>query len=426
MTPHLEDVIVALSTAPGPGGRAVVRLSGPGAAKVVAPSFHPEIPSNPGRLLLEGELRLTGVASPLPAALYVLPAPHTYTGQDVVEIHTLSCPPLLELLIAQLFQAGGRAARPGEFTMRAFLAGKIDLTRAEAVQAVVEADDADDLKQALTQLAGGLARPLEGLREDLLGLLADVEAALDFSEEDLQFVGREDALLRLTRGMAQLTTAARQLERRSVADHLYRVVLAGRPNAGKSSLFNALGGAALVSPEPGTTRDYLILRLDLGGAIVEVVDTPGWRSGADAIEEQAQNLGREQAAQADLVLLCLPADEPVRPEDGEWLRQEKPPIVGVTTKCDLTKPSEGLLSVSAVNGEGLAALREALAERSRSRRRPALAPRLSRCRGHIEACLACLRRAHAVVLFEEPAELLALELRGAGTAGRNGRGGLYR
>ena len=111
MTPHLEDVIVALSTAPGPGGRAVVRLSGPGAAKVVAPSFHPEIPSNPGRLLLEGELRLTGVASPLPADLYVLPAPHTYTGQDVVEMHTLSCPPLLELLIAQLVASRGGGPR---------------------------------------------------------------------------------------------------------------------------------------------------------------------------------------------------------------------------------------------------------------------------------------------------------------------------
>ncbi len=414
MTPHLEDVIVALSTAPGPGGRAVVRLSGPDAAKVVAPLFLPDIPPAPTRLLLEGEVRLPGVASPLPADLYLQPAPHTYTGQDVVEIHTLSCPPLLELLIAQLLQRGARAARPGEFTMRAFLAGKLDLTRAEAVHAVVEADDADELKQALTQLAGGLARPLEGLREDLLSLLADVEAALDFSEEDLQFVGREDMLLRLTRGMAQLTTAARQLERRSVGDRPFRVVLAGRPNSGKSSLFNALVGAsALVSPEPGTTRDYLVQRLDLGGAAVDLVDTPGWREGADTIEEQAQNLGREQAGQADLLLLCLPADETPRPEDMELLRREKPPVVGVATKCDLAKPPEGLLPVSALNGEGLAALREALAERARLRRRPALVPSMSRCRGHIETCLACLRRAHAVVLFEEPAELLALELRGA-------------
>jgi tRNA modification GTPase len=413
-----HEVIVALSTAAGPGGRAVVRLSGPGAAKVVAPMFQPEIPSITARLLIEGRLHLPGVPSPLPADLYLFPAPHTYTGEDVVEIHTLSCPPLLELLTAHLLQSGARAARPGEFTMRAFLAGKLDLTRAEAVNAVIEASDEGELKQALTQLAGGLARPLEGLREDLLNLLADVEAALDFADEDIQFVGREDILHRLTHGMAQLTTARRQLEQRAVTERPFRVVLAGRPNAGKSSLFNALTGtleaaSALVSDEPGTTRDYLNHKLDLGGAVVELVDTPGWQTGRDGITEQAQALGREQAGQADLVLLCFPADEQTIPEEGDLLRQERPPVLGVATKCDLAAPPSGMRSVSVVTGQGLDALRNVLAERVRSRRQRDLAPSLSRCRGHIDACLACLRRAHAVVLFEEPAELLALELRGA-------------
>jgi tRNA modification GTPase len=413
MIPHNQDVIVALSSASGPGGRAVVRLSGPGAAKVVAPMFRPEIPSVIGRLLLEGRLHLPGVASLLPADLYLFPAPHTYTSEEVVEIHTLSCPPLLEVLTAHLLQTGARAARAGEFTMRAFLAGKLDLTRAEAVNAVIEAGDEGELKQALTQLAGGLARPLEGLRDDLLNLLADVEAALDFADEDIQFVAREDILHRLTHGMAQLTTARRQLEQRAVSERPFHVVLAGRPNAGKSSLFNALGGGALVSSEPGTTRDYLLHKLDLGGATIELVDTAGWQAGKDGIEKQAQALGREQAGLADLVLLCLPADEPPRPEDMQWLRQDKPPVVGVATKCDLTSPQTELLPVSAANGEGLGALREMLAERASARRQPALAPSLSRCRGHIDLCLACLRRAHALVLFEDPAELLALELRGA-------------
>ena len=414
MTSHTPDVIVALSTAPGPGGRAVLRLSGPGAAKAVAPFLRPEVPPEPGRRLIEGALHLPGTASPLPADVYFLPAPHTYTGQDVVEIHTLSSPPLLDLLTASLLRSGARAARPGEFTLRAFLAGKIDLTRAEAVQAVVEAGDEGELKRALIQLAGGLARPLEELREDLLNLLADVEAALDFSDEDIQFVGREDLLHRLTRGMAQLTTAARQLDQRATAERPFRVALAGRPNAGKSSLFNALAGAsALVSPLPGTTRDYLVQRLDLGGAAVELVDTPGWRAGADIIEEQSQTLGREQTGQADLILLCLPSDEAVQSGDWDLLRQTQPPVLAVGTKRDLAAPPPGLVAVSAVTGEGLDALREALAERVRSRRRPALASSLSRCRGHIDACLACLRRAHAVVLFEDPVELLALELRGA-------------
>ena len=310
MTPRNQDVIVALSTAAGPGGRAVVRLTGPNAAKVVAPLFRPDIPAGSGRRLLEGALHLPGIASPLPADLYLLSAPNTYTGEDVVEIHALSCPPLLDLLTAHLLQSGARAARPGEFTLRAFLAGKLDLTRAEAVQAVVEAGDEGELKRALIQLAGGLARPLEGLREDLLNLLADVEAALDFADEDIQFVAREDLLLRLTHGMAQLTAAARQLDARAVTDRPFRVVLAGRPNAGKSSLFNALGGAsALVSAEPGTTRDYLMQRLELGGASIELVDTPGWADGTDEIEEQAQRwAANRQARRICCCSVCRPTN----------------------------------------------------------------------------------------------------------------------
>src|SRR5262249_60568357 len=134
-----------------------------------------------------------------------------YTGQCMVELHTISSPPLIELLIAELLQEGARAAQPGEFTLRAFLAGKRDLPRAEAVHAVIHSGNRQELTQALAQLAGGVTRPLEGLREDLLNLLADVEAQLDFTEEGLEFVGVEDTLLRLAKGMAQLTTLQRQL-----------------------------------------------------------------------------------------------------------------------------------------------------------------------------------------------------------------------
>src|SRR5262249_21297622 len=156
------------STASGPGGRAIVRVSGPASAAVLAPLFNTPQTRVPGRrALLSGHLRLPDLA-PLPADVYYWAAPHSYTGQDLIEIHTLSCPPLVELLIAQLLQAGCRAAQPGEFTLRAFLAGKLDLTRAEAVQAVIESGSRDELKQALKQLAGGMARPLQDLREDLL------------------------------------------------------------------------------------------------------------------------------------------------------------------------------------------------------------------------------------------------------------------
>src|SRR5579884_3544569 len=310
MLPDPQETIVALATAPGPGARAVLRLSGGASLRVAQSLFHSPTPVRPDtRHASDGELRLPDIASPLPATLYHWPAPKTYTGQEMVELHTLSCPPLLDLLIAQCLGAGARAARPGEFTQRAFLAGKLDLTRAEAVRAVIEAGSRDELKSALAQLAGGIAGPLQRLRADLLDLLADVEAAIDFADEDLRFVGTEELLNRLAAALAALTLAGKQLEGRSVGGRPFRVALAGRPNAGKSSLFNALCGsaAALVSPAPGTTRDYLVARLDLGGEAAELIDTPGWQEADGGLAGQAQALGRDQVGQADLVLLCVEA-----------------------------------------------------------------------------------------------------------------------
>jgi tRNA modification GTPase len=416
MLPDLQDTIVALATAPGPGARAVVRLSGTAALRIArAVCRVPELPPPGGRDCRDGQASLPGVAAALPCTLYSWPAPRTYTGQDMAELHTVSCPPLLDLLVAQCLAAGARAARPGEFTLRAFLAGKLDFPRAEAVLAVIEAGSRDELKQALAQLAGGMTRPLQELREDLLNLLADVEAALDFSDEDIHFVGSAELLQRLARGLAMVTLLRRQLDQRALGERPFRVVLAGRPNAGKSSLFNALAGAqaALVSPEPGTTRDYLVRRLELDGTPVEMVDTAGWRESGNGIEGQAQLLGREQAEQADLVLLCLESGRAVDEAEGALLRRGAMPVLAVATKCDLAAPPADLPATSAVTRAGLGELRGQLAERARAHRRPALAPSLARCRHHVEACLAHLRNAHAFALHEEPPELLALELRSA-------------
>jgi tRNA modification GTPase len=412
---HPQDTIVALATAPGPGARAIVRLSGPAAGDAVGSVFRCEPPLDRSRRgLTTGLVELPGLASPLPADVYFWPAPNSYTGQDVAEVHTLSSPPLVELLVAELLRAGARAAQPGEFTLRAFLSGKMDLTRAEAVQAVVAAGDEDELRQALMQLAGGMATPLQELREDLLSLLADVEAGLDFADEDIRFVGQEETLLRLTAALARLTLLRKQLDSRSTAERPFRVVLAGRPNAGKSSLFNALAGeSALVSPEPGTTRDYLVAPLDVGGMTVELVDTPGRQAALGAIEDQAQTLGRAETEKADLIVLCLERGASPTEDEAALLGREKPPALPVATKADLQAGPSGMLSSSAVTGAGLEELRGALAQRARARRRPALAPSLSRCRNHVETCLANLRRAHHVVLFEDPPELLALELREA-------------
>jgi tRNA modification GTPase len=415
MTPDLNDTIVALSSAPGPGGRAIVRLSGPDALPVALSTFGAEAPvSATRRSVHTGRVTLPDINAPLPTDLYFWPGPRSYTGQNLVELHTLSSPPLVDLLIARLLSAGARAAAAGEFTMRAFLSGKLDLTRAEAVLGVLEARDRDDLTRALAQFAGGVAQPLAELRSDLLDLLADVEAGLDFGEEDIQFVSTEQLLTRIGKGLALLTNLNRRFEQRAVSGRPFRAALVGRPNAGKSSLFNALSGAsALVSHEPGTTRDYLARRLELGAVSVELIDTAGWQPASGTIEEQAQSLGRGAAGEADLLLVCLECGRTPDAEEAALLAHRGPEAVAVATKSDLGNLSSEHTPVSAVTGQGLDSLRAMLARRAEARSRPALAPSLSRCRHHVEAALGHLRRAHSLALFQEPVELLALELRGA-------------
>ncbi|MCE9532831.1 MAG: 50S ribosome-binding GTPase, partial [Planctomycetes bacterium] len=318
--------------------------------------------------------------------------------------------PLLDLLITELMNAGARAAQPGEFTMRAFLGGKKDLPQAEAVAAVIEAGSADELQQALGQMAGGVTLPLNALRDDLLNLLADIEAGLDFSEEDITFVGKQDTLFRIGKGLAQLTNLLKQFETRSVNGKPFRVALVGEPNAGKSSLFNALAGlpAALVSPIAGTTRDYVSRTIQLGDLPIELIDSAGWQQGKDTIEKQAQALGLSQACSADLLLWCVDANRmnAVAPQETAGLKMLK-----VTTKADLSPGISEPLVTSTRTGQGIAFLKGHLLELARSFFRPALAPSLSRCRHHVEAALKHLRTAHGVVLHDDASELLALELR---------------
>ncbi len=266
---------------------------------------------------------------------------------------------------------------------------------------VIEAAGEGELKNALAQLAGGMAHPLAQLREDLLNLLADIEAALDFADEDIAFVRPEELLGRLAKGLAQLTLLKKQIAQRGLGERPFRVVLAGKPNAGKSSLFNALVGRAeaIVSSEPGTTRDYLEKDVHLRDITLRLVDTAGLRPAADGIESAAQGLGLEQARQADLGLLCV--------EGGKKAED----LLPIATKCDVLSPPAGILATSARTREGLDELRSLLAERARSRGTSSLAPSLSRCRHHVDACLGHLRQAHAIVLNEGLPELLALELR---------------
>jgi tRNA modification GTPase len=388
----------------------------------------------------------------LPATLYFFAGPKTYTGQDLAEIHTVGSPPLVERLVADLLNAGTRPARPGEFTMRAFLAGKKDLPQAEAVNAVIEADTDSDLQFALAQLAGGVTQPLNALREDLLNLLADLEAALDFSDEDIEFVGKLETLSRIDSALLQLGDLLKQLDSRSVSGRPVRIALAGLPNVGKSSLFNALAGSdALVSPTPGTTRDYLKRQLQLGGVAAELIDTAGWQRAEGAIAEEAQRLGREQAGAADVILWCVEAGSEFHAADEARLSETAAKLICVWTKCDLLSQETGdrrretgdgrqetgdrrwetgdrrqeteskgvatgerlTIAVTTVSDEGTDELRTVLMEIIASLVRSPLAPSQSRCLHHVVTSLEELNEARDHVVNSDPPELTAASLRAA-------------
>jgi tRNA modification GTPase len=409
ITPILDDTIAALATPAGAGRRAIVRLSGP-LCETVALALCGRIPSH-GRFESVG-LQLTGLARPLPGFILFRRGPRTYTGQDVLELHTVSSAPLVELLLEDVLRLGARAARPGEFTQRAFLAGKKDLPRAEAVLAVIEASTDEDLKPALAQLAGGVSRPLDQMRSDLLDLLADVEAALDFADEHLEFVPKTAILNRITAALAHLANLKRQVDDRRMAGRAVRVVLAGAPNAGKSTLFNALLGEhrALVNARAGTTRDYLTANLTLGGVAVELIDTAGWAAATDSVEQEAQTLGREQATRADVVVWCAAPGDTFT---GEVSFQRQAVVLRASTQADrMDHPlAFGGIPTSAVTPGGLDALRMELTHAVERAARPPLAPSLTRCKHHVEQATRALRSAHSVALNDDPPELLAAELR---------------
>lgn len=410
---HPDDTIVAISSAVGPGRRGIIRLSGSLTFPIVDQLITTEVPRRAG-YLAPGRIRVPELFSPLPVDVYSWIKPHSYTGQDLAELHTIGCAPLLEAIVAHCLQHGARLAQPGEFTLRAFLNGKKDLTQAEAVLGVIDARTEEDLHTSLDQLAGNVRHPLAQLRDDLLNLLADVEAALDFAEEDIQFVSESDLLRRISAGIAHLVNLQRQLNRRSVSGLSLQVAIVGRPNAGKSSLFNALLGraAAIVSDEAGTTRDYLTATVNWGGLEVTLIDTAGWQQATNAIEEQAQRFGQSEAKRADLMLWCVPADEAISPTDAaSWGRF--PGLKMVRTKADRVASDCGAWSCSVMQPGSVERFRGVLIAELQRITKTSLAQSQSRCQGHVSVALQALQRAYAHVLEQDPPELLALALREA-------------
>jgi tRNA modification GTPase len=419
-----SPTIAAIATAAGPGGVGIVRVSGP-AALTIAQALSARAPKV-GRVVYtafrdaSGELIDDGL-------LLAFAAPHSYTGEDVVELQAHGSPVLLAALLARCCELGARLARPGEFTERAFINGKLDLAQAEAVADLIAASSQAAARAARRSLDGVFSQRCEALAEALLGLRMHVEAAIDFPEEEIDFLSDAALLGRLhatERLMAELLADARRGQR--LRDGLH-VVIVGPPNAGKSSLLNALVGSerAIVTELPGTTRDLLreVVRLD--GIELTLVDTAGLREGAETVEREGIRRAMAELARADLALAVLDASDPGF--DGHALRralQDVPQVLWLHNKCDLAASSASAaearghhLAISARTGEGLDALRNALREAA-GQGEGGDGAFSARAR-HVEALQRCaqhLQWARQRLCDEQAGELAAEELRLVHTA----------
>lgn len=441
-----SDTIAAIATAPGGAARGMVRLSGPATEKGVRTLFQKkgdgsrfstvQSVTTPAAFHGEVDILLDGNPRTLPCDLFLWPTDRSYTREPVAEFHTLGSPPLLAALLEAVCRAGARLAEPGEFTLRAFLAGRLDLTQAEAVLGVIDAHGPDDLHTAIEQLAGNLARPLERLRDELLMLLAELEAGLDFVEEDIEFISPVELTARLNTISAELAAVAEQMASRLGATNARQVVLLGPPNAGKSSLFNALAqrfavaphatNSAIVSNVRGTTRDYLTIAIRLDGSDCELIDTAGIELEVDPsspITASAQTLTADRRDRSLVRVLCVDASSPDAMADLSNSPSALDADLIALTKIDTAiSPTSAVLhnhsrviATSSITGVGLDDLCRAIAAQLSTTvtasRAGCIAATADRCRDSVRLADAAVTRAAQITAGREGDELAAAEIR---------------
>jgi len=383
--PHsadLEDTIVAVSTAAGASPRGIVRMSGPAALDLLDRASGGRAKARLPRRNYRAfslDLRLGDLL--LPARIYLMRAPASYTRQDVVEIHTFGSRPLLAALMEEFTRLGARPAGPGEFTRRAFLNGRLDLTQAEAVERLVCARSEAEYRAALAAAEGVLSRRVRTLRQRLADLAAEVEVSLDFSDQDVEIISGEQVVARLGPLLEEMSAILSERDEGRIADSRPRAVFVGPPNAGKSSLYNAVlrRRRAIVSPHPGTTRDVLEAVVSLDGLELTLVDTAGLGPAREEVEALAVDRTRRSARRADLLLCVLDAVAPPGSEARQVIRELDPGrSFLLLNKCDLGPPHPELLailpadmeafSVSALTGEGVPSVLERIRQRMESGR----------------------------------------------------------
>lgn len=419
-----SDTIAALATPAGTSALAVVRISGPDAGRL-AKEILGSAP--PPRAMHRGPYRDRAGVLVDDALFTYFPGPKSYTGEDALEVSCHGNPFIAQRILEDLFDRGCRPAEPGEFTRRAFLNGRMDLSQAEAVMDVIHARGERALAAAHRLLQGALGIHLKGLTDELLGALARVEAYIDFPDEDLppeDRVAIRSAIESVLRGTGRLLATRRygELLRDGV-----KTVIIGEPNVGKSSLLNRLVGRerAIVSPEPGTTRDFIEERILVGPHCLRLIDTAGLNSSPAALEALGIEKTRERIAEADLLLLVLDANRPTPPLDLQLAARLAPAnSIAVLNKADILEgapaaaPPAGLgaVTVSALTGSGLEALTAAIIRLADglhpagAEDAVAINARHAHALGQAKDCLAeALRKLEA----DGPAELLASDLRGA-------------
>ncbi len=374
------DTIAAISTPPGRGGIGIVRLSGPQALSIAVQLVRPHQP------LEHAHARLADVLDPVvadgpridEALVTFFASPNSYTAEDLIEIAAHGSPVVLEIVLRRALELGARLAEPGEFTQRAFLAGRLDLTQAEAVRDLIDAQTLTQARQAASQMGGALSRRAAPAKQSLVELIAMLEAGVDFAEDDIDVTPKAEIARRIEMILPPLAALEASFARGRIVHDGLTMAIVGRPNVGKSSLFNRLvqRDRAIVTASPGTTRDLVSERISIGGIPIELVDTAGFREGAGQLLEEAEQLGirrsHEALADAALVLIVLDATQPLNNEDHRLLAavDGRPAIVAqnkidlLAGRSDHTAGDERALagqtaiSTSAITGEGIVALRE--------------------------------------------------------------------
>jgi tRNA modification GTPase len=374
---NLDDTICAMSSAPGRAGIAVVRMSGPDSFRILGRIFAPARPSveMPRRRAMLGRVLNPSTGETLDEALVTtFRSPHSYTGEDVAELSLHGSPVIVRAVLAGLCDEGARLAEPGEFTMRAFLRGKMDLVEAEAIRDIIEASTLFQAQVAVRQRSGQLSGELGKAREQLIEVIVELESALEFPEEDLGLEARSELVRKLGVLSARLGQWICSFSRGRVIRDGFALAIVGRPNVGKSSIFNALleQERSIVTEVPGTTRDLVSEHCSIGGIPVRLLDTAGIRPSSDSIERLGVERSYGAMSDADAVLLVIDRSE-LRGSEDEALREHLTGLsyLVVFNKSDLpsrwspalmseyagTKPQ---LEVSAKTGRGIEEVRRAV------------------------------------------------------------------